>query len=204
MLGLPQLTEVKRPMPKVGLYKRFDWNASQRERFDADVARLDFANWVSPRTVPAVAEGAEVKEIYVVEVTLKCRDFDIKNIALLGKSISQRIVYLLSYDGEAMLALYHTKLFTSPWQSLESITLSITGLNLDAIWENIVFFIGQFSVEQDKSLTEQIKVDEERARLVRQIESLERLMRSTSQPCRQRGLYSEIKKLKGGIEHESR
>lgn len=69
MLGLPQSTEVKRPMPKVGLYKRFDWNASQHERFDADVARLDFANWVSPRTVPAVAEGAEVKEIYVVEVT---------------------------------------------------------------------------------------------------------------------------------------
>lgn len=34
MLGLPQSTEVKRPLPKAQLYKRFDWKPSQRESFD--------------------------------------------------------------------------------------------------------------------------------------------------------------------------
>lgn len=61
MLGLPQSTEVKRPLPKVQLYKRFDWKPSQRESFDGDVSHLDFVNWIAPRTLPAIAEGAEVK-----------------------------------------------------------------------------------------------------------------------------------------------
>ena len=106
MLGLPQTTEVKRPLPKAQLFKRFDWSASQRERFDAEVSRLDFVNWISPRTVPAIAAGNEIKEIFVVEVSLKLRDFDTKAITLLAKDIPQRIVYLLRYEDESMLAVY--------------------------------------------------------------------------------------------------
>lgn len=70
MLGLPPTTEVKRPLPKAQLFKRFDWSPSQRERFDGDVSRLDFVNWISPRTIPGIAEGKEVKEIFLVEVSL--------------------------------------------------------------------------------------------------------------------------------------
>lgn len=196
MLGLPLSTEVKRPLPKAQLYKRFEWTPSQRERFDGEVSRLDFVNWISPRTVPAISVGNEIKEIFVVEVLLKTQDLDPKAITLLAKNIPQRIVYLLRYEDEAMLATYHVKLFTTPWQSVEDITLPLSGFNLDVVWENIVSTIGQFSVKEDKSLSEQIKVDEERDKLLRQIEALERKMRSTSQPRRQRGLYSEIKKLK--------
>lgn len=199
MLGLPQSTEVKRPLPKTQLYNRFDWKPSQRESFDGDVARLDFVNWIAPRTLPAIAEGTEVKEIFVIEVSLKNRDFEPKNIVLLAKSIPQRIIYLLCYGEDAMMAVYHTKLFTSSWQPLDNISVPLDGLNLDAVWQNIVAFVGELEVADGNSLTEQIHVDEERARLVRQIESLERLMRSTSQPRRQRELYSEIKKLKGGL-----
>ena len=110
MLGLPQSTEVKRPLPKAQLFKRFDWTASQRERFDGEVSRLDFVNWIAPRTVPAIAVGNEVNEIFVVEVSLKSSDFDVKAIQLLAKYIPQRIVYLLRYEDEAMLAAYHGKL----------------------------------------------------------------------------------------------
>ena len=55
MLGLPPTTEVKRPLPKAQLFKRFDWSPSQRERFDGDVSRLDFVNWISPRTIPGLS-----------------------------------------------------------------------------------------------------------------------------------------------------
>lgn len=196
MLGLPQSTEVKRPLPKTQLYKRFDWKPSQRESFDGDVSRLDFVNWIAPRTLPAIAEGSEVKEIFVIEVSLKNRDFDTKNIILLAKNIPQRVIYLLRFENEAMLAIYHTKLFTTTWQSLDNVSVPLDGLTLDAVWQNIVAFVGELEVAEGNSLTEQIRVDEERTRLMRQIESLERLMRSTSQPRRQRELYAEIKKLK--------
>ena len=199
MLNLPQSTEVKRPLPKTSLYKQLDWKPSQRESFDGDVARLDFVNWISPRTLPTIAEGDEVKEIFVIEVLLKSREFDIKNITLLAKSIPQRVIYLLRYDDDATLAVYHTKLFISPWKPLDNIILHIDGLNLDAVWQNIVASIGELEVAEGNSLTEQIRVDEERARLVRKIESSERLMRSTSQPRRQRELYAEIKKLKSSL-----
>lgn len=199
MLNLPSTTEVRRPLPKAQLFKRFDWTPSQRERFDGDVSRLDFVNWISPHTLPAIAEGAEVKEIFVIEVSLKSRDFDTKAITLLAKNIPQRIVYLLRYEDEAMIATYHAKLFTAPWRAVEDIVLPLSGLNLDAVWENIVSSIGQFTVEENKSLLEQIKVDEERAKLERQIVALERQMNTTKQPRRKRELFVELQKLKGGF-----
>ena len=199
MLGLPQATEVKRPFPKAQLYKRFDWKPSQRDSFDGEVSRLDFVNWIAPRTLPAIAEGAEVKEIFVIEISLKSRDFDTKNIVLLAKSIPQRIIYLLRYNDNAMLAVYHTKLFTTTGQSLDNITLQIDGLTLDTVWQNIVAFVGDLEVAEGNSLTEQLKVDEDRAILVRQIEALELQMRFTAQPRRQRELYKQIKELKSMI-----
>ncbi|MBD5277903.1 MAG: DUF4391 domain-containing protein [Bacteroides sp.] len=196
MLGLPQSTEVKRPLPKAQFFKRFDWTASQRERFDADVSRLDFVNWISPRTLPAIVEGTEVKDIYIVEVSLKTHDFDTKAITLLAKHIPQRIVYVLRYEDEALLAVYHTKLFTSAWKSLGEIILPLSGLTLDTLWKNIVSLIGQFSVEQDKSLSEQINIEEDRDKLLRQIYAMERQMKACKQPRRKRELFVELQKLK--------
>lgn len=205
MLGLPQSTEVKRPLPKAQLYKRFDWKPSQRESFDADISRLDFVNWIAPSTLPAIAEGVEVKEIFVIEVSLKTRDFDPKNIVLLAKSIPQRVIYLLRFEDEYRLAVYHTKLFITDWQFFtpnSSLLLTLKGLTLDAVWQNIVCQIGNinssFLIPHSSlsNLTEQIKADEERDKLLRQIAALERQMNATKQPRRKRELFLELQKLK--------
>ena len=196
MLGLPQSTEVKRPLPKAQLYKRFDWEPSQRDSFDGEVSRLDFVNWIAPRTLPAIAEGIEVKEIFVIEVSLKSRAFDQKSVVLLAKSIPQRVIYLLRFEDEAMLAVYHSKLFTSSWLPLDNVTLPLEGLSFDAVWQNIVAYIGSFEVAAGKSLAEQIRIDEEHAQLVRQIAALERQMNATKQPRRKRELFLELQNLK--------
>lgn len=196
MLGLPQSTEVKRPLPKAQLYKRFDWKPSQRDSFDGEVSRLDFVNWIAPRTLPAIAEGIEVKEIFVIEVSLKSRAFDQKSVVLLAKSIPQRVIYLLRFEDEAMLAVYHSKLFTSSWLPLDNVTLPLEGLSFDAVWQNIVAYIGSFEVAAGKSLAEQIRIDEEHAQLVRQIAALERQMNATKQPRRKRELFLELQNLK--------
>lgn len=128
----------------------------------------------------------------------KTRDFDTKNIVLLAKSIPQRVIYILRVEGEYRLAVYHTKLFITDWQLLTtpSSLLTVKGLNLDAVWQSLVSSIGQFSVEQENSLTEQIKVDEEREKLLRQIAALERQMNATKQPRRKRELFLELQKMK--------
>lgn len=208
MLGLPPTTEVKRPLPKAQLFKRFDWTPSQRDRFDAEVSRLDFVNWISLRTVPAIAVGNEVKEIFVVEVQLKRRCFDAKSIELLAKAIPQCIVFLLRYEDEAMLAVYYSKLYTTPWQHAKSMSLQVCGINLDKVWESIVrqivgtslcdVYDGGDDIQHAKgmSLRDEIRVVEERAKLERQITALERQMNATKQPRRKRELFVELQKLK--------
>lgn len=215
MLNLPQSTEVHRPLPKAQLYKRFDWKPSQRESFDGDVSHLDFVNWIAPRTLPAIAEGTEVKEIFVIEVSLKKRDYDPKNIVLLAKSIPQRVIYLLRFEGEAMLGVYYTRLFLTPWQHAEGMSLQLRGLNLDMVWENIVRDIGNIplvgtslcdvSGDNDEyqnqhtkgmSLQDQIVADEQRAKIKRQIAALERQMYAAKQPRCKRELFEQLQKLK--------
>ena len=196
MLGLPPSTEVNRPMPKAQLYKKFELKQAQRDAFDVDVARMEIVNFIAPQSLPGIAEGTEVKAVFVVDVELKRHDYDTKNIILIAKLIPHRIIFALRHENKVQLAVYHTKLFTTTWQASESVNLTLSGLNLDGVWENIVASIGSLEVTEGNSLTEQIRVDDERNRVLRQIEALERLMRSTSQPRRQRELYYEIKKLK--------
>lgn len=196
MLGLPQSTEVNRSMPKAQLYKKFELKQAQRDAFDADVARMEIVNFIAPQSLPGIAEGSEVKAVFVVDVELKRFDYDPKNIILIAKLIPHRIIFALRHEDKVQLAVYHTKLFTSPWQTFESVNLTLSGLNLDSVWENIVASIGLFEVVEGNSLTEQIRVDDERNRVLREIEALERQMRSTAQPRRQRELYAIIKKMK--------
>ena len=83
MYGLPQPTEVKKQLPKKAIFAKFNMPASQRERFDADISRIDIVAVVSPSTVPAVVPGENIKEFYVLSVQLNRKDYDAKNIALL-------------------------------------------------------------------------------------------------------------------------
>lgn len=196
MFGLPQSTEVKRPLPKAQLYKKFELKQPQRDAIDADIAHLDFVNRIAPQTMPAVAEGTEVKAIFVVEVELKRPDYDKKITALVAKLIPQRIIFALRYGQKVQLAVYHTKLFVSAWQPSDGVTIPLVGLNLDAVWQNMVVAIGDMEVADGNTLDEQIYVDDERAKLLKRIETLERQMRTTTQRHRQRELYAEIKKIK--------
>ncbi len=196
MLGLPQSTEIRRALPKSDFFRKCDLKPAQRTAFDADVARMSFVNVLMPQTLPAIAEGNEVKAIFVIEVELKRKDFDRKSIGLIARLIPQRIVFALRFEDNVMLAVYHDKLFTAQWQTVESTSLPLSGLTLDAAWEAIVSTIGQFSIESEKTLSEQIAEDDNRAKLERQIASLEKQMAATKQPRRKREIFEQIKSLK--------
>ena len=198
MYGLPKSTEVKKPLPKTNIYQKYQFSAAQRLLIDTSVARLDFVNAIISATLPAVAEGTEVKGIFVVDVELKRSDFDSKAISLIAKAIPQRIIFALRYADKVRFAAYHTKFFLSEWQQVSDACLPLTGLNFDMVWSNLISSIGNFVIEQDNSLTEQIKIDEEKQKLQQQIANLERRMNATKQPRRKCELYNAIKRLKGG------
>ena len=196
MFGLPTSTEVKKQLPKKAIYSKFDMSASQRERFDADISRIDISAMVSSKTVPTLAEGEDVKEFYVLGVQLKRKEYDPKNITMLIKLISHKMVFALCYEEEIQIAIYHTKLITSDWKQTDDATLLLSGLNLDAVWENIVKSIGHIKVVEGNTLTEQIKANEEQAKLLAQIKNLERKIACEKQPRRKREYFEQIKNLK--------
>ena len=195
MYGLPKSTEVKKPLPKANIYQKYQFSAAQRLLIDTSVARLDFVNAIITTTLPAVAEGTEVKGIFVVDVELKRSDFDSKAIILVAKAIPQRIIFALRYADKVRFAAYHTKFFISDWQQVGNACLPLSGLNFDMVWSNLISSIGNFVVEQENSLTEQIKIDEDKQKLQQQIANLERQMNATKQPRRKRELFLEIQKL---------
>lgn len=198
MYGLPQSTIIKKQLPKKAIFAKFDLKPSQREGFDADIARIDIVAVVNPTTVPAVGDGSEVKEFYVLAIQLKRKEYDSKNIALLTKLIPRNIVFALHYEEEVQFAIYHTKLITSNWQFLTPNLsfLTIQGLDLDVVWENIVKSIGNIKVEDGNTLKEQIREDDERAKILKQIEQLEKKCRTEKQPRRKLELYFKIQSLK--------
>jgi hypothetical protein len=87
---------------------------------------------------------------------------------------------------------------TSVWQLLTPnfSLLTIEGLSLDTVWENIVKSIGQIDVESGSTLTEQIAANDQRAKLLAQIATLERKMASEKQPRRKREYFEQIRTLK--------
>ena len=198
MYGLPQSTEIKKQLPKKAIYAKFNMPTSQREHFDADIARIDIEVGVSKATVPALAEGEEIKKFYVLGIQLKRKEYDPKNILMLTKLLPHKMVFALHYEEEIQFAIYQTKLITSEWQLIthNSSLITLQGLNLDSVWDNIVKQIGHIEVQEGNTLTEQIKADEELTKLLAQIKMLERKMANEKQPRRKREYFEQIKNLK--------
>lgn len=201
MYGLPQSTEIKKQLPKKAIFAKFELKPSQRESFDADIARIDIVAVVSPTTVPSVAEGENIKEFYVLAVQLKHKDYDSKNIAMLSRLIPQKMVIALHFEEQVQFAINHTKLITSDCKSdtPDLSFLTLNGLNLDTVWDNIVISIGDIQVEDGKTVAEQITADDQKAKLLAQIAVLERKLANEKQPRRKREYFEQIKKLKSQI-----
>ena len=201
MYGLPQSTITKKQLPKKAIFAKFDLKPSQREGFDEDIARIDIVGVVNQNTVPAVGKGDEIKEFYVLAVQLKRKEYDSKNIAMLTKLIEQNMVFTLHYEEEVQFAIYHTKLITSDWQLLtpDSSFLTLNGLNLDNVWENIVKSIGNIEINEGNTLKEQIAENDEKAKLLKQIEQLEKKCRAEKQSHKKLELFEKIKELKKKI-----
>ena len=198
MYGLPQATEIKKQLPKKAIFAKFDLKPSQRESFDADIARIDIVAVVSPTTVPAVAEGENIKEFYVLAVQLKHKDYDSKNIAMLSRLIPQKMVIALHFEEQVQFAISHTKLITSDWESdtPDLSFLTLNGLNLDTVWDNIVISIGDIHIEGENTLSEQIKIEDVRVKLKAQIATLTQKLNKEKQFNRQIEINVEIKALR--------
>ena len=195
MLGLPKTTELNKQLPKKAIYAKFDMNAAAKEKFDADISRIAIVHEISPQTVKTIAATEEVPFFYVLLVTLKKRDYDVHTIAQISKLINQNMLLVLEYKDECRLAIYHTKLIQSDWQETADCRLQLKGLDLGAVWQNVVIQVGGIEIEEGHSLEQQIAADEHKAKVQAEIERLEKLARKETQPKKKFELVQRITKL---------
>lgn len=199
MYGLPSSTLVNRPLYKTAFFEKYNLKAAERDHFDADVSRMAIVAYLSPTKIPALRPGQEVKEFYVLQVQLKQRDYDTKNILLLQKLIPQKIVFALEFDEEVQFCIYHTRLQQSEWKHASNAEISLKGLTIDDVWNNIVAEIGSLDNAAEETLEQQIISREEREKLLRQIEALEKRCRIEKQTRKKYELHQQLLKLKEQI-----
>ena len=196
MYSLPANTLINQPLYKKTVFEKFNLKTAERERFDADISKMALVARISPATVPALAEGQEIKGFYVLQVTLKHQEYDVKNILLLQKLIPQQIVYALQYENQTQLCMFHTRLQQSDWCDTESTEIPLKGFTLDEVWDNIVAAVGGLDAQGEETIEEQILNREQREKLLRQIETLEKRARTEKQTRKKYELHQQIMKLK--------
>ena len=196
MFGLPASTAINKPLYKKAVFEKFNLKTAERERFDADISKMALVAQVSSSRVPALAEGQEKKGFYVLQVLLKHKEYDVKNILLLNKLISQNIIFALQYEEFTQLCVFHTRLQQSDWMPTDEVTIHLQGLSLDDVWNNIVASIGGLDIQADETIEEQIINREQREKLLRQIEALEKQCRTEKQTRKKYELHQQIIKLK--------
>ena len=154
-------------------------------------------NEISSQTVKLTSNDANA--FFVLEIQLKHKDYDKKNIERLSKLIDQNILLVLVYEDFAKLAVYKTVLHETEWKSQEDISLTLNGIDFDSMWENVIRSVGGIDLKEDTTLEEQIIINIEKSKIQKQIDALKKKIRNEKQFNRQIEIKAEIKKLEGMI-----
>lgn len=192
--GLPSSTEIRKPVHKKILYAKFptELSGEKRKQFDDDIGRIIVTNEISPVSVN-IKEGEQVKSIFVLQVELKNKAYNERNIVLISKLFGQHLLIVLKYADEVQLATYQTRLLHSEWMEVDNACVKLLGLDLDAVWGNLVTQVSGIVVTDDHSLDEQIVIEQEKAKLLKQIEELDRKARKETQAKKKFEMFQRLK-----------
>jgi hypothetical protein len=90
----------------------------------------------------------------------------------------------------------------SEWKHASEAEIPLKGLSFDDVWNNIVAEIGSLNNSAEETLEQQIINREEREKLLRQIEVLEKRCRTEKQTRKKYELHQQLLKLKERIANE--
>ena len=196
MIEFPVSTTIHKRLPKEAFYKRLTLSAALKDKFVTDVERIVIENSLSNRSLN-LNSSSEIEEILMLSIVLKKQEFDGKVVEAIARQNDHNLLFLLSCEGSQQLALYHNKLYRTPWMSADNIELKLNGLSLDEIWNS---FIEQIALYEEKAENADTLSIDERLALQEQITKLEKLIKKTEaaawkeqQPKKKFELYSKLK-----------
>lgn len=196
MFDLPKSSEIRKPLHKKLIYEKYaaELSGNKKDKFDADISRMVITNEISEASVN-IKETKEISAIFVIQVELKRRDYDDKNIIMISKLFGQKLLIVLHYENAYQLAIYKMCLLKSEWKNEEEISLKLNGLDLGIVWDNFVTQVSGINVQAGNTLAEQINVEIEKEKLRKRIAKLEIKARKEVQSKKKFIIFNQIKKL---------
>lgn len=203
MIDFPESTAVHRRIPKEAFYKHLPLTAALKAKFVSDVDRIVVENSLTKRNLN-LAKDSEIKEIMLLSVTLKKQDFDGKIVEAIARQNPHKLIFLLEYEGEGQLAIYHSKLYRTEWIKKDDLNLTLSGNTLVEIWDDLVRQIAISSEtvlqRQDETIDEQLKEQDEIDQLNKLIKKTERAAWKEQQPKKRFELYTKLQEYKKRLE----
>lgn len=199
MYGLPKNTEVLKQIPKTRIYSKYVLSSKEQRLIDDNISRLDIVNEISIRTT-SIAPGKNLSSFFIIKVQQRKTECTNDSLVLLDKLIGQKCIYALSYLGKAKFACNNMRLFTTKWFPEEEASLSLNGINMDLVWDNIqAEVIGVDHIEETGlkfQVIRKIKIDD----MTVELEKLKKEERKEIQPRRKQEIHAKVVALKNRIE----
>jgi hypothetical protein len=203
MINFPQSTVVHRRLPKEAFYKHLPLTAAVKAKFVSDVDRIQVENTLTKDNLN-LGKESEIKEILLLSITLKKQDFDGKIVEAIARQNLHKLVFLLVYEDQRQLAVYHSKLYRSAWVQEKDLDLVLQGSTLNEIWDDLVRQIAISSEallkEENQSIEDQLRNQDEINRLNKLIEKTEAAAWKEQQPKKRFELYTRLQDYKRQME----
>jgi len=203
MIDFPEATRIHKRVPKEAFYKRLPLTAALREKFVTDVDKIFIENSLTMKSLRLTKES-DVKEILLIAISLKKKEFDGRIVEAIARQNPHNLVFLLTLESERQLALYHGKLYRSPWILERDVTLTPNGFSLKEIWNSFIeqIALAKEPIETVDELTidQRLALKEKILNLEKQIQKAEAAAWKETQPKKRFALYSNVQKLKHELE----
>ena len=203
MINFPQSTVVHRRLPKEAFYKHLPLTAAVKAKFVSDVDRIQVENTLTKDNLN-LGKESEIKEILLLSITVKKQDFDGKIVEAIARQNLHKLVFLLVYEDQRQLAVYHSKLYRSAWVQEKDLDLVLQGSTLNEIWDDLVRQIAISSEallkEENQSIEDQLRNQDEINRLNKLIEKTEAAAWKEQQPKKRFELYTRLQDYKRQME----
>jgi hypothetical protein len=200
MLGLPRSTQVNRRVAKEKLYQNASLTPQTRAMIKDQIESVFWRNKLADSTM-AISAGETAPEIQIFEIQLRQKELDKRVLPAIAKAIPYKILFILVFGDEAQVWIEVSGTFyNTDWQPLGGFALKFEGLNLDAVYENLVRQISGGRLGTEGDIEEAVDRDKKRQRLERDIVALEKILLREKQFNKQVVLNSELKQLKKDLE----
>lgn len=213
MLGLPKSTVVDINLPKKKFYENLTVSSKLKRHFIDEIDGIRWQNKIAPETMN-VSAGENVKEIEVIEIRLSGESIDESVLTQIDREIPYHILYVLTKGDQARLCIGYketaqsgnnafkvSRYFYTEYADKDRLIIIVDSSDLDSVYDKFVRFIAGNELSDFETLSSNIEQIEERKRIQKQINILNKQIKKEKQFNRQMDMINELRLLQKELDN---